>query len=431
VRQGDGVATLPPGPRESLRAVPRPSGSLGWRRTRGPRPRRVVRRAKRAAQSEERVAIYHLSVKLVTRGAGRSATAAIAYRAATRVSDERTGLVFDYTRKRGVEHTEIVLPSAAQSATWAHDRERLWNAAEAAEHRKDARVAREYEVALPHELNVQQRRELVRCFAQELAARHGCAVDVAIHAPHREGDTRNHHAHLLATTRAVVERGLGAKTDIELKDTDRAKRGLGSGRSEVTAIRERWATLVNEHLAEHGHSERVDHRSLAAQGEDREPTMHQGPAITAIERRGEIALVAERVRAEVTERLQRAAELGRLERESQDLARSIIDTSTELRTALAARDQTPRPSLDETRREAQAAWLAARQRDATSAPPEHPRETTLDLSGDLAAARRTAREQWLAQRTTAATTTATPSGSTGQDSDKVPPRLVLPDDYVR
>jgi hypothetical protein len=142
-----------------------------------------VRRVKRAAQSEERVAIYHLSVKLVTRGTGRSATAAIAYRAATRVPDERTGLVFDYSRKRGVEHTEIVLPArVAESAEWALDRARLWNAAETAENRKDARVAREYEVALPHELNAHQRRELVRGFARELAERHGCAVDVAIHA---------------------------------------------------------------------------------------------------------------------------------------------------------------------------------------------------------------------------------------------------------
>ena len=160
--------------------------------------------------------------------------------------------------------------------------------------------------------------------------------------------------------------------------------------------------------------------------------MHQGPAITAIERRGETAQVAERVRAEVTERLQRAAELGRLERESQELARSIIDTTTELNAALAAREATSQPSLEQTRRDAQAAWLASR----TDKPPLPERapapERALDLSGDLAAARRTAREQWLAQRTTAATATATPSFSTGRgDSDKAPPRLILPDDYVR
>ena len=237
----------------------------------------------RAARSAERVAIYHLSVKLITRGAGRSSTAASAYRAADRVTDERTGLVFDYSRKRGVEHTEIVLPATvAASAGWALDRERLWNAAEAAEKRCDARVAREYEVALPHELDPAQRLALVQAFAQELADRHGGAVDFAIHAPHREGDTRNTHAHILATTRRVEPTGLGAKTDIELKDTDRAKRGLGSGRVEVTAIRERWASLVNAYLEEHGHAARIDHRSLEAQGVDRDPTYHKGPAVTAI-----------------------------------------------------------------------------------------------------------------------------------------------------
>ena len=183
-------------------------------------------------QSEEHVAIYHLSVKLITRGAGRSATAAIAYRAAERVPDERTGLVFDYSRKRGVEHTEVVLPSAvAEAAGWARDRVRLWNAAEAAENRKDSRVAREYEVALPRELKAAERLQLVRDFAREIAERHGCAIDFAIHAPHRDGDVRNHHAHVLATTRCVGRDGLGAKTDIELKDTDRAKRGLCSGRA--------------------------------------------------------------------------------------------------------------------------------------------------------------------------------------------------------
>jgi ATP-dependent exoDNAse (exonuclease V) alpha subunit len=376
------------------------------------------------------VAIYHLSVKLVTRGAGRSSTAAAAYRAAARVGDERTGLVFDYMRKRGVEHSEIVLAASAQTADWARNREQLWNAAEVAENRKDARVAREYEVALPHELNANQRRELVRSFAHELAERHRGAIDFSIHAPHREGDTRNHHAHLLATTRVVTESGLGAKTDIELKDADRAKRGLGSGRSEVTTIRERWAQLVNEHLAEHGHAARIDHRSLEAQGLDRDPTFHQGPAITAIERRGEFARVAERVREEVTERLQRAAELGRLERESQELARSIIDTTTDLKIAVGERDaqrsSQPAQSLEISRREAQAAWLASRAAAQLSSETRSVRVTTPDLSGDVAAARRAAREQWVAQRERA-TELAPPAPARGEDAEREPSGLALPD----
>jgi hypothetical protein len=374
------------------------------------------------------VAIYHLSVKLITRGAGRSATAAIAYRAADRVPDERTGLVFDYSRKRGVEHTEVVLPSAvAESAAWARDRVHLWNAAEAAENRKDARVAREYEVALPHELKAQDRVQLVRAFAQELAERHGCAIDFAIHAPHRDGDVRNHHAHILATTRCVGGTSLGVKTDMELKDTDRAKKGLSAGRVEVTAIRERWAALVNERLAEHGHDAQIDHRSLAAQGEDRDPTVHKGHIVTAIERRGESAHVAERVREEVAERLQRAAELGRLERESQHLARDIIDTTTELKAALVTRDAERVRSLEDVRRDAQSAWLASR--EPASTPPVQPRadQRTFDLSGDLAAARRDAREQWLALREQEGGFGGQVP-SAGQGAERDPLKLIVPDD---
>ena len=294
------------------------------------------------------MAIFHLSVKTIGRAQGRSATAAAAYRAATRIEDERTGLLHDYSRKGGVLHREIVVPDDAPA--WARDRAQLWNAAELAETRKNSTVAREFEVALPGELQRDAQQRLACALAQEITARHKCAVDVAIHAPSRRGDLRNDHAHLLLTTRRLTTDGFTEKTR-ELDD-------LKSG--EVLRWRERWAALVNQHLAEHGRAERIDHRSLAEQGEVREPTFHKGPAVTAIERRAERSFVVERTREEVTERLQHAAELGRLERESQHLARSIIDTTTELKAALAARDQTPRPSLEQTRREAQAAWLASR-----------------------------------------------------------------------
>ena len=183
------------------------------------------------------MAIYHLSAKPVRRGAGRSATAAAAYRAGAEIADERTGLTFDYTRKQGVEHSEIILPTATarQDINWPRDRAALWNAAELAEHRKDSRVAREYELALPAELNPKQRVALVQHFAQDIADRHGNAVDIAIHAPHRDGDKRNQHAHLLATTRQVTPHGLGNKTVIELSDTDRKKRGLGPAAQESVA----------------------------------------------------------------------------------------------------------------------------------------------------------------------------------------------------
>jgi ATP-dependent exoDNAse (exonuclease V) alpha subunit len=149
----------------------------------------------------------------ISRSAGRSATAAAAYRAGCKITDERTGEIHDYTRKGGVESADIVLPDGAPE--WATDRAKLWNAAELAEKRKDACVAREFEVALPSELSPAERRRLALDFAKDMANREGCAVDVAIHAPGKEGDNRNHHAHILRTTRKVDADGLGAKLDTE------------------------------------------------------------------------------------------------------------------------------------------------------------------------------------------------------------------------
>ncbi|HIF5740202.1 TPA: MobQ family relaxase, partial [Enterobacter kobei] len=156
------------------------------------------------------MAIYHLSVKTISRSAGRSATAAAAYRAGAKVTDERTGEIHDYTKKSGVVSTNLILPSNAPD--WAHDREQLWNAAEQAETRKNSTVAREFEVALPDELPPSERLRLSHDFARELVARHGCAADVAIHAPSKEGDDRNHHAHILLSTRRLGLEGFGEKT---------------------------------------------------------------------------------------------------------------------------------------------------------------------------------------------------------------------------
>src|SRR3546814_2670587 len=148
------------------------------------------------------MAIYHLAVKSVSRSTGRSAVAAVAYRAGVALENERDGLVHDYTRRSGVEDAFIVVPEGAE---WAQDRSALWNAAEAAEKRKDAKVAREYELGLPAELDAGQRRDLVRAFAEDIRDRYGVAVDAAIHAPHDYGDDRNHHAHVMTTTRVRSE----------------------------------------------------------------------------------------------------------------------------------------------------------------------------------------------------------------------------------
>lgn len=225
------------------------------------------------------MAIFHLSVKTISRTAGRSSTAAAAYRAGVEITDERTGEIHDYRRKAGVESAELFLPDGAPE--WASDRAKLWNAAEQSEKRKNSTVAREFEVALPSELSADQRRKLAHDFARELVKRHGFAVDVAIHAPGKEGDTRNHHAHILCTTRKLTAEGFTEKTR-ELDDR-------ATGAQEVTHWREQWAGLTNAALERAGHAVRVDHRSLEMQGIDREPAIHLGPSATAIERRGEVS----------------------------------------------------------------------------------------------------------------------------------------------
>jgi len=335
------------------------------------------------------VSIFYLSVRPVRRGAGGRATGVAAYCAGARIFDERLGLTCNHSRRLDVEHTEIVLPSAAGSDAnghWALNRERLWNAAEHAERRKDARVAREYQVALPHELNAAQRQALAIAFARQLADRYGCAVDTAIHAPHPQGDPRNHHAHLLATTRTVTSAGLGAKTDIELNGTGRAKKGLGPWRGEITAVRQRWAGLVNEHLAQHGHTARVDHRSLAAQGIDREPTVHLGPAVTAIERRGGRSYVMERIREQMTARLALAHDRPREERESREFARDITEPTAASTATDAEHGARQTRSLDDIRREGREQWLANRMRQ------QHAKEESSESTEDSPARRNRAKD---------------------------------------
>jgi ATP-dependent exoDNAse (exonuclease V) alpha subunit len=312
------------------------------------------------------VAIYHLTTKPLPRKSGRCAPAAAAYRCAAKVRDEITGELFDYTRKRGVEHTEIVLSTKAarQDIQWARDRQALWNAAERAEKRKDARTAREYEVALPHELKKAERIELARRFAAELADRYNVAVDFAVHKPHRDGNQKNFHAHLLATTREITPTGLGEKTSIELSNTKRIRLGLDPTADEIKEVRARWAELTNEFLAARGHDARIDHRSLADQGIDRTPTVHLGPTVSGMERKGIRTEVGDRIREQraldAQARLERAAEIGRLDRESKQIQESILVLSTDISAAKAARDVTPEreKSISERQQTAAERWAA-------------------------------------------------------------------------
>lgn len=241
------------------------------------------------------MASYHLSVKTIKRSAGRSATAAAAYRSASVIACDREGRMHDYTAKRGVEACFILAP--ADAPDWARDRAALWNAAEARETRSNSVTAREWELALPSELSDTARIDIARAFAAQLVERYGVAADVAIHAPHREGDQRNHHAHILTTTRVLSAEGLTDKTRI----LDAAS----TGGPEIEAMRGYWAELQNRALELAGQEERVDHRSLEVQREealslgdtlkaeelDREPELKLGPAANAIERRAQ--LVAE------------------------------------------------------------------------------------------------------------------------------------------
>jgi Ti-type conjugative transfer relaxase TraA len=230
-------------------------------------------------------------MKPISRASGRSAVASAAYRAGESLTNERDGLTHDFTRRHGVEHCEIVVAQGTD-AEWALDRSALWNAAEESESRKDARVAREFEIALPHELNAEQRLELTREFAQGLADRHGTAVDFAIHAPHGSstdqvrGDGRNFHAHLMMTTRAVNSEGLGDKTAIERENKWLAANNQPLTQVQLVEIRQSWEQTANEHLARAGLEVQIDHRSHMERGLEIEPTEHMGVHATQMQRRG-------------------------------------------------------------------------------------------------------------------------------------------------
>ncbi|MGP4668604.1 Ti-type conjugative transfer relaxase TraA [Agrobacterium pusense] len=191
----------------------------------------------------------------------------------------------DFTRKEGVEHIEIVLPDGL-SADWAFDRSALWNAAEFAEKRRDARVAREFEIALPHELLPEGRLKAARAFAQDLANRYGAAVDFAIHSPSEHGDIRNHHAHVLMTTREVGRTGLGEKTYLEHKNARLLANGMATTDMQLRDIRQAWEGIANRQLQREGLDVRIDHRSHIERGLELSPTEHMGVHASQMQQQG-------------------------------------------------------------------------------------------------------------------------------------------------
>ncbi len=191
---------------------------------------------------------------MISRSQGRSATAAIAYRVAERIEDRRTGLVFDYAARGGVDHTEIIAPEHAPD--WVRDRSELWNRVEESETRKNSQVAREVRVALPAELTHEARVELVREFVREQFVDRGMVADIALHAPGRAGDERNHHAHILLTTREIDADGFTTKN----RDWNAVE--------VLEGWREAWARDSNAALERAGLEDRVDHRTLVAQRDE-------------------------------------------------------------------------------------------------------------------------------------------------------------------
>ncbi|MCH9660407.1 MAG: MobA/MobL family protein [Bacteroidetes bacterium] len=232
------------------------------------------------------MALYHFSVKMISRSKGRSSTACSAYRAGLDITDERTGERFNYANKgkNGVLDHAILTPTRAPE--WAKEASSLWNAVEAFEKRKDSQVARETIVALPHELTLEQNRALLHGFVKDAYIKRGMVAQIDIHAPDGKGDNRNIHAHIMTTTRQITRNGFKAKK--------------ARNWNEVATLKENrllWEKHVNRALEKAGHSERVDSRSFKDRDIDKMPSVHMGVEATAMERRGEDNRQGEKNRA--------------------------------------------------------------------------------------------------------------------------------------
>ena len=226
------------------------------------------------------MAIYHFSVKTISRSNGRSAVACAAYRSGEKLQDDKYGKEQDYTKKSGVEFTEIYAPD--NTNTELLNRQKLWNEVEKSERRKDALLAREFEIAFPSELNAEQRKNMLNELCQDLVKKYGVIVDAAIHAPHTDSgsDERNYHAHIMFTTRSINENGdFSAK---KYRDFSR-----DNGTETVRHWRESFANLVNSELEKINSKERVSHLSYKDQDNGLTPTQHEGSAVTALRRQYE------------------------------------------------------------------------------------------------------------------------------------------------
>lgn len=219
------------------------------------------------------MAIAHFNVAIVGRSSGKSSVHAAAYASRSRLIDERTGMVHNYSNKAGdIVASWVWLPKDAPEAL--RDRAALWNQVESKETRINSQLARRIILALPHELTAKQQEMLLKDYVRENFTRKRLAADVSIHKPHEQGDHRNDHAHILIPTRFIGKEGLGQKD----RDSNRTEM--------LREWRDNWESLVNRHLERHGHEARISMKTLDAQGIDRTPQIHLGQGASALQRKG-------------------------------------------------------------------------------------------------------------------------------------------------
>ena len=301
------------------------------------------------------IAIYHCSIKIVSRGKGKSAVAAAAYRSGEKLTNEWDGLTHDYTKKGGVVHSEILLPAHAPPAF--SDRSTLWNSVELSEKSNNAQLAREVEIALPVELSREEQTRLVREYCSSQFVSKGMIADFNLH----DTGGGNPHAHILLTMRPLDERGawLPKSKKEYVLDENGEKIRLPSGRYKTRKVdlvdwnnrenaevwRRAWADLANDFLAQNNRPERIDHRSYERQGIDQLPTVHVGVSATQMEKKG---IVTER--GELNRNIKAA---NRILREIRRLVHGLKDWIAELKERKAAllealteaRAQTSEPTI--------------------------------------------------------------------------------------
>ena len=284
------------------------------------------------------IAIYHCSIKIVSRGKGKSAVAAAAYRSGEKLTNEWDGLTHDYTKKGGVVHSEILLPAHAPPAF--SDRSTLWNSVELSEKSNNAQLAREVEIALPVELSREEQTRLVREYCSSQFVSKGMIADFNLH----DTGGGNPHAHILLTMRPLDEKGawLPKSKKKYVLDENGEKIRLPSGRYKTRKVdlvdwnnrenaevwRRAWADLANEFLERNDCPERIDHRSYERQGIEQIPTVHVGVSATQMEKKG---IVTER--GEMNRNIKAA---NRILREIRRLVRGLKDWIAELKERKAA-----------------------------------------------------------------------------------------------